>query len=70
MQSSSAFSVTWSPGLLVGGSNDNPPAGVHGMFMNRLNGLGHSGGVRPSPCIAANRLSVQLSWYSVTPNRM
>jgi hypothetical protein len=53
MQSSSARRVTESPGLVVGGSNESPPSVVQGMFMKRLSGLGHSGGVRPSACIAA-----------------
>jgi hypothetical protein len=61
MQSSSARRVTESPGVVVGGSKESLPSAVQGMFMKRLSGLGHSGGVSPRACMAANRLSVQLS---------
>ena len=59
------------PGTGCGGAaKPSVPSAVQGMFMNRLSGLGTSGGVRPSSAIAANRLSVQLSWYSLTPSKM
>jgi len=41
--SSSARSSTWSPGLVKGLGERGPPAGVQGMCMNRLSGLGVSG---------------------------
>ena len=60
--------VIASPGRVTGGSKESAPPLCQGMFMNRLSGLGVSGGVRPRACIAAQRLSVQLSWYSVQPS--
>src|SRR5205085_5832767 len=60
-RSISARNRTYPPGSgLGGGAKASMPSGAHGIFMNRLSGLGTSGGVKPSACIPAKRLSVQL----------
>ena len=41
---------------------------IPGIFINKFNRLGTSGVCNPNNSIPAIRLSVQLSWYSVTPN--
>mgnify|MGYP003694709683 CR=1 FL=1 len=46
------------------------PSAVQGMFMNRLSGLGTSGGIRPSSRHAGERgCPVQLSWWPSTPRK-